>query len=1110
MAQTKKISTELQLLDKFLDTSGDAGTSGQVLSSTATGINWIDGSAIPGGGGTVTGTGTANYLSKWATTTSLTNSQVYANSQGVSIGTTTPSYNNNYGYGDLNVENNVYASSQVFTHNSTAGNYSFFGLGKSSGTGASPTIVQAQETIGSIGYYGYDGADYRRLAYIDAAVDGTPAAGDMPGRLRFATAAVGASSSTERMRIDSAGVVLINNSLGINVTSLSTGYKLVVGGGDISANQAVAKISLGQLGSQGDSFFGASGLGSPTVGSQDYGFYSAHNAYRTSTGAWKHSRTSAIGAVRLLGGGGGSSGNSGFSFDYSANNGSSDITWTSLMQLSTAGNLQLTSYGAGTLVTDASGNITVSSGGGAGGPYLPVANPTFTGTLTGPNATFTGQLQGNDVTFGGEVIVNDNFVNYEFTALDNVGVQYWLLCLNAGANDVNGTLIGDRSSGHHQAMNLDIVVSAKSASMQTGMLTTKQVLESNEKYTLVTLTYNSISYVAIKYDGHPYPITNHGYFTGLLKSTIGTNFLLAVNGASVSAVAAFSNANTKATIQADKVGIGTADPSAKLHVDSSTAFSLTSVAGDTLFLSDDTNPSALNGVGASIGFSGPQEVQRQAAIAALRTGADHDHIGLAFYTHPGTSNDETIVEQMRITDSGNVGIGTTSPSFQLSIENHATTTSVATMEIDGKRTDGNDGAVGELIFSNNGDTFATVAGVRDGADNKGSLQFQTQGVLGFATRMTIATEGEIILNQYTLTQQTANSVYLLGVDSSGKVVQSTNIPSGTGGSAGPYLPLSAGSSYPLTGTLYGTSTNFSGSGDYAGSMTLGTGASTAEANLQIGQGRTGNGFSYIDLIGDATYTDYGFRMLRGNTGPNALSILEHRGTGSFEIKTAEAAPIVFETTGTERMRITSGGYVGIGITSNTTIPLHVDKIGSAASIIKVTGSSAQIEIQTESAGDATLYMRPNITGNKAAAFKMTAGTVYNWRWQDDAATPVVFMKLDQNPGTLTVKGDVVAYGSPSDERLKENIKPIESALDKVSKLQGVTFDWKESDSILDIKEDIGFIAQDVQKVVPELVRENEDGMLSMRHQGIAPILLEAIKELKAEIDLLKSKSCNCK
>jgi len=106
-------------------------------------------------------------------------------------------------------------------------------------------------------------------------------------------------------------------------------------------------------------------------------------------------------------------------------------------------------------------------------------------------------------------------------------------------------------------------------------------------------------------------------------------------------------------------------------------------------------------------------------------------------------------------------------------------------------------------------------------------------------------------------------------------------------------------------------------------------------------------------------------------------------------------------------------------------------------------------------------------------------------------------------GTFTSSGDIIAFGSPSDKRLKENIKPIESALSKVSKLQGVTFDWKQSDSILDIKEDIGFIAQDVKEVVPELVRENEDGMLSMRHQGVAPILLEAIKELKAEIEELK-------
>ena len=293
---------------------------------------------------------------------------------------------------------------------------------------------------------------------------------------------------------------------------------------------------------------------------------------------------------------------------------------------------------------------------------------------------------------------------------------------------------------------------------------------------------------------------------------------------------------------------------------------------------------------------------------------------------------------------------------------------------------------------------------------------------------------------------------------------------------------------------------------------VGIGTSSPTEKLEV------DGYARVTALGinaapDSYLSSLNARLAIGgniviNTASPLLYLRANGGTTISDIKYQNSLKLT-NGSGSTHLTISNGGYVGIGITNNTTIPLHVEKIGTAASIIKVTGSSAQIEIQTATAGDATLYMRPNSTGNQAAAFKMTAGTIYNWRWQDDASTPVVFMKLDQNPGTLTVKGDVIAYGSPSDKKLKENIKPIESALDKVTKLQGVTFDWKESDSILDIKEDIGFIAQDVQKVVPELVRENKDGMLSMRHQGITPILLEAIKELKAEIDLLKSKPCTC-
>ena len=366
-------------------------------------------------------------------------------------------------------------------------------------------------------------------------------------------------------------------------------------------------------------------------------------------------------------------------------------------------------------------------------------------------------------------------------------------------------------------------------------------------------------------------------------------------------------------------------------------------------------------------------------------------------------------------------------------------------------------------------------------------------------------------------------------------VQRLDIDAGTASGG---LGLKSSSSSYTAAFIANTGTGNAGiyldasNGDFIGSDYAFVGQNNS-LDLELNTGTSGGGISFVPRGSNAMYISTGGLVGIGTINPQtnlevatttatAYGTIRLRGPGGgkidFRNATYPVGQISSNATGdmtfftgdgstastSSKVTILSAGNVGIGMTGPTAT-LQVDKISSEASIIKVTGSSAQIEIETESAGDATLYMRPNITGNKAAAFKMTAGTVYNWRWQDDAATPVVFMKLDQNPGTLTVKGDVVAYGSPSDERLKENIKPIESALDKVSKLQGVTFDWKESDSILDIKEDIGFIAQDVQKVVPELVRENEDGMLSMRHQGIAPILLEAIKELKAEIEDLKKK-----
>lgn len=93
-------------------------------------------------------------------------------------------------------------------------------------------------------------------------------------------------------------------------------------------------------------------------------------------------------------------------------------------------------------------------------------------------------------------------------------------------------------------------------------------------------------------------------------------------------------------------------------------------------------------------------------------------------------------------------------------------------------------------------------------------------------------------------------------------------------------------------------------------------------------------------------------------------------------------------------------------------------------------------------------------------------------------------------------GDV---GSSSDRRLKENIKPIDNALERVLKLNGVSFNMIGQE-----KTKIGVIAQDTEEYLPEVVYDNESGNKSVTYGNITAILIEAIKEQQAQIDLLKS------
>ena len=110
-------------------------------------------------------------------------------------------------------------------------------------------------------------------------------------------------------------------------------------------------------------------------------------------------------------------------------------------------------------------------------------------------------------------------------------------------------------------------------------------------------------------------------------------------------------------------------------------------------------------------------------------------------------------------------------------------------------------------------------------------------------------------------------------------------------------------------------------------------------------------------------------------------------------------------------------------------------------------------------------------------------------------------------GAIRATGDVTAFYS-SDKNLKQNIVNIDNSLDKVSKLNGVYYNWtkeaQEKHSHFGEEKEVGVIAQDVEAVLPEIVATREDGTKAVRYERLCAVLIESIKELKKEIEELKT------
>jgi hypothetical protein len=104
-----------------------------------------------------------------------------------------------------------------------------------------------------------------------------------------------------------------------------------------------------------------------------------------------------------------------------------------------------------------------------------------------------------------------------------------------------------------------------------------------------------------------------------------------------------------------------------------------------------------------------------------------------------------------------------------------------------------------------------------------------------------------------------------------------------------------------------------------------------------------------------------------------------------------------------------------------------------------------------------------------------------------------YFNNDISGSTIRASGDVIAYNS-SDERLKDNIEYIHNPLNKIHKIGGYTFDWNEKQQVYH-GHDVGVLAQEIEEVLPEAVRDRSGGYKGVQYDKIIPLLIEGIKEL---------------
>jgi hypothetical protein len=265
-----------------------------------------------------------------------------------------------------------------------------------------------------------------------------------------------------------------------------------------------------------------------------------------------------------------------------------------------------------------------------------------------------------------------------------------------------------------------------------------------------------------------------------------------------------------------------------------------------------------------------------------------------------------------------------------------------------------------------------------------------------------------------------------------------------------------------------------------------------------------NGFT-----GDTSVINIGsgqvYKDASGNVGIGVSSIapkLEVNGLGRFA--TAADKGVIGLGEGANSTQVTNVGLWRGG--ANSAVSTSTGIVATGGNFLNLGGydgmafttGAASIGSQTErmridSSGNVLVGTTTNNSRNPRLAL---SGNSVTWSVGPTASNSVFTVYNASEVGVYLPSGNT-AWVSTSDETLKNITGEITDAINKVSQLRAAEFTWKNDESN---KPQVGLIAQDVQKVLPQVISENDKGILGVSYTEVIPLLVASIKELKAIID----------